>query len=309
VAPTDLVTLSSFLGFAPQHIFYLVELADQMYFEFEIEKSAGGKRQISAPKTELKGVQVAILEKILRNQPVSDRAFAYVKGRSVVQATQELSGHKAVLHLDIENFFPTITRKRVFGFFRSIGYNNATSHILSRLCTLNGVVCQGAPTSPALSNLIFRKADKQLASVAHTFKISYIRYSDDLFFYADRNFRYERIANITNSILIENSFTLNEAKTKYHRRNSPRYTLGLQTVGKRPELSRKAKRNYRAAFFKASNALKWGAENLPQLSGMAEWYKAIYGRDDQYRDYARIIRNVRSIKLHEAFVIGSSPTT
>lgn len=302
MAPTDLVSLGAFLGFAPQHLFYLVELADEMYFEFEIRKASGGKRKISAPRSELKGVQRAILEKILEKIPVSDSSYAYVKGRSVVQAAEQISGHKAVLHLDIEDFFPTITQRRVLGFFKSIGYNSKVSYILSRLCTLNGALCQGAPSSPCLSNLIFRNADRQLTSLAHTFKLSYVRYSDDIFISADRNFRYPRVAEITAKILEENGFKLHPTKTRYHRRNSPRFTLGLQTMGKRPTLSRITKRMYRAAFFKASNNLKWGKENFHYLSGMAEWYRAVYGTDGQYRDYERIIRNVRSIKLHDVYI-------
>ena len=273
-----------------------------MYFEFEIKKSNGGTRKISAPRTELKGIQRAILDKILHKIPCSDSCFAYVKGRNAVDAARHLSGHKAVLHLDIKDFFPTITRKRVFGLFRTNGFNNNVSFILSKLSTLNEKLCQGAPTSPYISNLIFRKADRQLSSLAKTFKLEYIRYSDDLFFFADRNFRYLRVGELAQKIINENGFKLNSEKTKFHRRNSPRFTLGLQTSGKNPQFSRFQKRLYRAAFFKASSNLKWGKQNAPRLLGMAEWYKAIYGSNDQYQDFIRIIGNVRKIRLHDVYV-------
>lgn len=302
MAPTDLITLSEFLGFAPQHLFYMVELSDQMYFEFEIKKANGGRRKIAAPRTDLKGIQRAILEKILQKSACSEHCFAYVKGRSAVQAARQLCGHKAVLHLDLKDFFPTITRKRVFGLFRSKGYNSAVSFMLAKLCTQNGVLCQGAPTSPYISNLIFLKADGQLSSLAATFKIQYIRYSDDIFFFADRNFRYSRVAEVAEKIVVENGFTLNGAKTKYHRRNSPRFTLGLQTSAKVPQFSRLQKRTYRAAFFKASSNLKWGNQNYSRLLGMAEWHKAVYGADEKYQDFVRIIANVRNIKIHDVYV-------
>jgi hypothetical protein len=296
------VTLSAFLGFAPQHIFYLVELADQMYFEFKIPKANGKFRKISAPRTDLKGVQRAILEKILHAHEVHPASYAYVRERSVVQAAIKLSGHKAVLRLDIRDFFPTITEKRILGLFGSIGYNSTTAYILAKLCTFNGTLCQGAPTSPYLSNLIFRRADRQLTSLAKTFQLEYLRYSDDIYIYADRNFRYQRVADVARKIITENDFAVNDSKTQYHRRNSPRFTLGLQTMGRHPQLSRFTKRANRAAFHKASISLNWGSENLNQLTGMAEWHKAIYGRDSLYRDYVRVIRNVRSLKLHEAYV-------
>jgi RNA-directed DNA polymerase len=302
VAPTDLVSLSKFLGFAPQHLFYVVELADKMYFQFKIEKASGGKRTIHAPRTELKGVQRAILKKILENVSCNDACFAYVRGRNVVQAARKISGHKAVLRLDVKNFFPTITQKRVFGLFKSQGFNSTVSFILSKLCTRNGELCQGAPTSPSISNLIFRNADEQLTSLATTFKLEYIRYSDDMFFFADRNFRYPRIAEVVEKIVKANGFELNAKKTKFHRRGSPRFTLGLQTSGRDPRFSRFQKRLYRAAFFKASSNLKWGHQNVQRLVGMAQWYKAIYGPDELYQDYTRIIGNVLNMKIHDVYV-------
>lgn len=300
--PNNLETLSEYLGFAPQHLFYLIEIADDLYFEFEIKKANGGVRKIAAPRTELKGVQKAILRKILEKEACDENCYAYVRGRNVVQAAHRLSGHRATLHLDIQDFFPTVTQKRVFGLFRSLHFNSAVSFMLARLCTQKGILCQGAPTSPYLSNLIFRRADRQLSSLAETFKIQYLRYSDDIFFFADRNFRYSRVAAVVEKVVNENGFVLNAKKTKYHRRNSPRFTLGLQTVAKKPQFSRQQRKGYRSAFYKASSNLKWGAQNISKLSGMAEWYRAVYGSDEKYQDFMRIISNVRNIKIHDAYV-------
>lgn len=302
MAPTNLETLSTFLGFAPQHLFFLTKFSDRLYFEFRIPKSNGSERIIRAPRSELKGVQREILKKILEKESVSESCFAYVKKRSVVQAATALSGHKAVLHLDIKDFFPTIDRRRVFGLYRSLGYNNKVSYILSRLCTADNQLCQGAPTSPYLSNLIFRRADRQIASACAKFKLSYVRYSDDLFICGIRDFRYERLAEIVANIVNENGFAIQPSKTRYFRRNSHRYTLGLQTTGKKAQLPREVRRNYRAAFHKASRNLKWGQENLSVLSGMAEWYRSVCGGDNQYRDYKRVIANVRSLKLHDVYI-------
>jgi RNA-directed DNA polymerase len=304
VAPTNLATLSEFLGFAPQHLFYVIELADRMYFEFEIDKADGGKRKIAAPRTELKGIQRAILSKVLEKIPFSDYCYAYVPGRSAIEAATRISGHKAVLHLDISDFFPTITRRRVFGLFASRGFNTSVSFMLAKLCTYRNHLCQGAPTSPCISNLIFYRADQQLRSLANTFKLEYIRYSDDIFIFAEQNFRYKRVAEIASKILKENGFKLNAAKTKYHRRNAPRYTLGLQTVGPTPRLARSSRRLYRSAFFKASRNLKWGQENESRLLGMASWYKAVHGNNQTYKDFIRILKNVQGIKFHEPYVLS-----
>ena len=302
--PKDLASLSGFLGFAPQHLFYLVQLSDRMYFDFEIKKANGGSRRISAPRTELKGVQKEILRKILEPIPVHDNCMAYVKHRGVIQAAKKISGHKAVLCVDITNFFPSITSKRVFGFFRRLGYNDKTSFLLTKLTTYRGRLCQGAPTSPYLSNLIFHQADRQLNGLASSWSISYVRYSDDIFFYAPKNFRHKKFLNIIEEIIRQNGFSLNKKKTKYFRRNSPRYTLGLQTMGSAPQLSRSHKRVYRAAFYKASSNWTWARKNASRLSGMAEWYRLVYGPDEKYREFQAIIRNVSEIRFHEVYGIS-----
>ncbi len=59
---------------------------------------------------------------------------------------------------------------------------------------------------------------------------------------------------------------------------------------------------YRAAFFKASRNLKWARDNLDGLAGMAEWHRAIYGQDEIFLEYKKIIEIVRQVKLHHRYV-------
>src|SRR6185437_11966429 len=119
----------------------------------------------------------------------------------------------------------------------------------------------------------------------------YLRYSDDLYFVGPREFRYKIVLDTIRRIVLESGFELNNRKTKYFRTGTPRFTLGLQTVGPNPEFSRRQKRVYRAAFFNAAHRLSWGRENLAQLKGMAEWYRSVYSSDETYREYQNIIRN------------------
>jgi len=296
-----LIELSQFLGFAPQHIFYLAQGSDRLYFRFSIPKSNGGERKIVAPRQELKGVQKVILEKLLADIPVSSHCAAYVKGKSVVDAARQITGGKAVLNMDIKDFFPSISARRIFGLFRSYHFSTTSSYILTQLTTYKGALAQGAPTSPYLSNLIFQQADIRLAGLAEMWSLSYLRYSDDLYLFGPRDFRHKILLEPVRRIIRESGFELNTRKTKYFRCGTPRFTLGLQTAGSKPEFSRHQKRLYRAAFFNASHRLSWGRENLSQLRGMAEWHKSVYGADETYREYQNIIRNIQSLRLHDVY--------
>lgn len=302
----DLESTSFYLGFAPQHIFYLVQNANDMYFECSLPKrsSPDERRIINIPISELKGVQKVILARILENIEPNSSAFAYIKGKSVVSAARNLCGKsKSVLKIDLRNFFPSINERRVFGLFRSIGFNSKVSYIFTKLTTYNGALCQGAPTSPAISNLICRKLDETLTALSRKWELQYIRYSDDIFLYKTGNFNYRQLIETCTTILQEHSFELNRNKSKYMPAGKPRFTLGLTTHGRHPQIPKKTRRHYRAAFYKASTNLSWATEHLPQLSGMAEWHKSVYGSDETYHNYRRTIQNVQNLRLHDTYIV------
>ena len=304
-ACTDLISLSKYLGLAPQHLFYLIALSDELYTEIKIPKKTKRRRYRKnyIPNLELKGAQRSILKEILSQIEVSRYAHAYVKGKSIVGAAQALAGRQSVLKFDIKDFFPSISSSRVYGLFRALRFNERVSWMLMRLCTYDDSLCQGAPTSPYISNLICRRLDRNLFDLANSWGLSYLRYSDDLYFYGAKNFRYKMFKNYVRPIIRENGFQLNARKTRYHPIGQPRFTLGLTTHHEKPELPRDTKRKYRAAFFRASRDLKWAGEHVDELSGMGEWYRAVYGKDETYQDYRRIIENVRLLTFHERYAI------
>lgn len=303
---TDLESISRFLGFAPQHLHYLVGNRDNLYFDIEIPKRSDptAMRQISIPVSELKGVQKVILANVLEGVKPSEAAYAYLKGKSVVSAATKLCGQtKSILKMDLRNFFPSITERRVYGLFRSLGFNNTATYIFTKLTTYDGGLCQGAPTSPHISNLICRKLDQQLSALTESWELQYLRYSDDIFFYRGDNFDHRDFRTVATRIIREHSFQVNRRKTRYYPKGKPRYTLGLATHGNRPQIPRKVRHKYRAAFYKAATNITWAKEELPKLSGMAEWYKCVYGADDTYADYCKVIRNVKNLMLHETYMV------
>jgi RNA-directed DNA polymerase len=174
------------------------------YYRFTISKRTGGERVILAPKAELKAIQQQILNEILARVPVHSQAHGFVNGRSIVTNATPHIGQAYVLNLDLKDFFPTITYARVCGLFSSLGYPLYVARELAFLCTtddrqletrlidnkktklyvshdINRLV-QGAPTSPAISNLIARRLDARLYGLARSMGFTYTRYADDLTF-------------------------------------------------------------------------------------------------------------------------------
>ncbi|MGE0667683.1 MAG: reverse transcriptase domain-containing protein [Sphingomonadales bacterium] len=293
------------MGYAPQNLIYLTSQSDDLYSEISIKKRSSDKlRKICIPSRELMGVQKSILNELVCHHPVSAFAYAYVRGKSAVDAAKRISGGGALLRLDVANFFPSISMHRVYGLFRSLGYNKKVSYILSELTTYKGSLCQGAPTSPYISNLVCVGLDKYLSKKASYWGLKYLRYSDDMYFYGERDFKHKIFSDQVAVILRNSSFRLNNSKTKYFPLGQQRVILGLNILGKDPEFTRETRRKYRAAFHNAARNISWARDNMNKLRGMAGWYKLIYGEDQNYREYRTIIMNVALIKMHEPYLVG-----
>lgn len=299
----DLESISSFLGFAPQHIYYLVENPSRFYVSIEIPKNSdpGTFRKLNIPSSELKGVQRSIHRKILSGIGISRNVHSYVKGKSILSAARQFCPGRAVLKIDIKDFFPSISFKRVLGLYRSFGFNNASSYILSRLTTLDDGLAQGAPSSPMLSNLIVRGLDARLGCLVQKWEMGYVRYSDDLFFHKEKNFNHPRLAEIVNGIISDSGFTANEEKKKYHPKGLPRVTLGVLTHGDKPKIPGPQRRLYRTLFFRASRDIHWAYSKREYLRGVLEWYKCVHGNDDKYIQYRATLDNIERLRFHYAY--------
>ncbi|MCL4522802.1 MAG: reverse transcriptase family protein [Acidobacteria bacterium] len=135
------------------------------YTQFSIPKRHGGSREIAAPSDDLKALQRRVLRKLIRPLPVHPAATGFVRGRSIVHNARPHSGKGVVINLDLRDFFPSISSERVQQAFRALGWDRDASRILMNICCHDRHLPQGAPTSPALSNLICRKLDARLAAL------------------------------------------------------------------------------------------------------------------------------------------------
>jgi retron-type reverse transcriptase len=175
---------------------------DGPYTRFTIPKRDGSERTICAPKTQLRWVQRHILEKVLSPIPAHDAAHGFIPGRSTVTNATPHLGAKVLVKFDLRDFFPTIGYYRVVGLFARLGYSvddarfsssdgsRRIAATLARLCCYTpdphawhlGHCPQGAPTSPAISNLVCRRMDSRLSGLAKRNGGVYTRYADDLTF-------------------------------------------------------------------------------------------------------------------------------
>jgi hypothetical protein len=152
------------------------------YRPFSIAKHDGRERRILAPSPALKELQRRLLHNYLATLPVHPAATAFVSNASIVTNAQRHAGQALIATLDLADFFESTSADRVRTFFLKQGWRGQALGCLMRLCVYKNGLPQGAPTSPALSNLVNLDLDKALHMLAHRSGAIYTRYGDDLTF-------------------------------------------------------------------------------------------------------------------------------
>ena len=120
----------------------------------------------------------------VRRLPVHGAAHGFLPGRSTLSNAVIHANPKLVLKMDVKDFFPTVTWRRVKGLFRKAGYREQVATLLAMICTEApreivehdgktffvslGPRClpQGAPTSPGLTNVLCLRMDQRIAGLA-----------------------------------------------------------------------------------------------------------------------------------------------
>lgn len=136
------------------------------YSEFTIAKRSGAPRRILAPSPELKAVQRRILRRLLPGLISHPAAHGFERWHSIVSNALPHVGQPAILCMDIRNFFEATSAKRINNYFYRLGWDKDASNLLERLCTYDGSLPPGAPTSPRLSNLVNYRLDARLTALA-----------------------------------------------------------------------------------------------------------------------------------------------
>lgn len=219
------------------------------YHRFAIAKKRGGTRTIDAPSPELKRIQRIILRRLLARLTPHNATTAYRKGRSIVSNALPHVGKAVVIKMDIVEFFPSTTAERVDYYFRRIGWDAEAAALLTRLTTLDGGLPQGAPTSPALSNLVNQIMDARIQRIVDHRKGSYTRYADDITvsFPADYPRRVRGVMQGIKAIARSFGYRIHvKQKLRVLRRHQQQRVTGL-VVNDRLNLTRKKRRQLRAA--------------------------------------------------------------
>ncbi|WP_028302093.1 reverse transcriptase family protein [Oceanospirillum beijerinckii] len=254
---------------------------DKPYRFFKIRKkgknSNDKRRVICIPEPRLLSVQQYINEEILSKIPSHECAMAYSKGKGVYDAAELHCGCRWLIRIDLKDFFDSISERQVYYVFNKLGYPKLLSLELARICTrvyprfiypsekskwisnrskdsgiasytcsgnMLGSLPQGAPTSPALSNLVCKSLDGDLLLFSEQHGFLYNRYSDDLYLSTTSDLSRKDIRCFLLSVyglLNKREFQVNKNKTVISGPKTKKLVLGLNVDKEYPKVRREVK--------------------------------------------------------------------
>jgi len=295
------------LGVSERHLRFLGANSHENYRIFELRKKSGGARTIHAPKMQIKSVQQFILDHVLDEEENSAAVHSFLRKsptetRNAVSNATVHKGQSFVASIDIKDYFSSVRHTAVLDLFNSLEkviFSENAASLLTDLCTLKGPdrerlgIPQGAPTSPAISNLILADFDRPMLEASDELEVNYSRYADDLTFSGE--FRRSTLfaMSIAKKRLQELGFQLAPKKTRVLSHRSQQRVTGA-VVNEMVLPPRKLRREVRAFFHRSRR--DWTslgpAERMRRLQVMQVYVSYFNMFDDYPSSHIAQMRNI-----------------
>jgi len=245
---------------------------DRTYARYLLPKQSGGTRTISVPNPIVKIIQRSILDRLLNDLGAHECAYGFVPRRSIKDNALIHVGRKVVANIDIQNCFPSVRWQLVFGALRrdlAHRLSPGTISLLVDICTAEGGLPIGAPTSPALLNRVLLRTDQILVAAADKLGSRYTRYADDLTFSGDHSSVH--LLGIAKRTLSQIGLQIDPGKTSIYRPGRRQIVTGL-VVNEKVNIPRRLRRRMRAAVHAVENG------RVPHWNNAPESVESLRGR-------------------------------
>ena len=262
------------------YITKLSNTASFCYKTYVVPKRNGkGNREIHHPSRELKSLQRWLLYNVIAEWPVHTSATAYKKGSGILYNASLHGASNYLLRIDLRGFFPSITWHDVIRYSEArsadIGWDEEDRLLFVKIVCRRKRLTIGAPTSPALSNVVCYDLDGVLASLAMKEDVIYSRYADDMFFSTERRDVLGKLAvevvKTVEGVALPANLKVNHEKTRHLSRRGRRIVTGI-VLGSGGELSigRGRKRYIRSLIHRYDDLEPKQREHLAGLLAFAK---------------------------------------
>lgn len=271
-----------------------------LYETFYIPKKSGGLRRIDAPTQPLMDAlrRLKTIFEVDFGALYHTAAFAYVKGRCAVDAVKrhQANESKWFAKLDLHNFFGSTTLdfvmrqfSMVFPFCVIVKYEKGRQELEKalELAFLDGVLPQGTPISPLITNIMMIPVDYTLSKQLRDHQkqsFVYTRYADDFTISSRYQFSAPELEQLVIRTLKEfhAPFSLNRNKTRYGSSSGQNWNLGVMlNKDNQITVGYKKKRQFQAMLssyvMDRKNGVRWELSDIQAMDGLRNYYRMVEG--------------------------------
>ena len=313
---TSLKGLSIFWHIPHSQLSYYAYKADKsaLYKIFDLPRRNGKMRRIEVPVPTLKFIQRIIHESLTRIHMPHPAVHGFRAYRSIVTNAKQHLRSQYVLNIDLADFFPSITRKRIYGRLVAAPYSldrKVANPIAALSTNAFSRLPQGSPSSPVIANMVAAELDSDLARLCAKQYCRYTRYADDITISTSRTVMSPHIARYPNArgtgqviigdlltdVIEKHGFRLNPRKSRLQSYWTRQTCTGLVVNGDRVSVPRSYMRRLRslvdhwhkngwadAAFVLHSEEnrplLDYREALLNHVLGRINYIRMVRGRDD-----------------------------
>ena len=119
-----------------------------------IENGVALTRPINAPVNKLKYTQSQLLKNVLYKLKIPEYFFGGIKKKDAVLNARHHQGNKYFFLTDLKDFYPSVHYTSVEKALRKEGFYPDVAKLITRICTKEGAIPQGCPTSSFLASLV-----------------------------------------------------------------------------------------------------------------------------------------------------------
>lgn len=313
IQPLDISRLKSIelalllIQASPELVYDIIHNPQNHYHQLYVKRrrSSGMGRivyRVSLDARRLHRTIALLLESYNRDLPPHVQGFR--KGYSVVTNAQLHCEKPEVVVADIQDFFGSISTRRVQSLFQCLGAEYQPALMLARLCTLHEKLPQGGRASPAIANLVADDLDKLI--LGNYPNLVYSRYADNITLSGDGCPTYDELEYCFRQC----DFTLKPSSYRLIRSGSGQYVTGLNVDLEQPRAPRRVRRNIERALHVS---VKYSIEEY--LYSVDKFYPSP-ARVDGFKasllglisSYGAVDKSLRKAWLNRFLSIQSKPT-
>lgn len=257
--------LAHVIGIEEKTIISLLgETYSTLYRKYYLPKKNGGNRLILEPIEPLKEVQKAMIP-LFNKIEVSAITHSGI-GRNIRTNAEPHILSKSMIGLDLKDAYGSASFSQYLYYFPkpwNYDFSKETIKLIQGLVDYQNYhtkggrsfLPQGAPTSPAVFNLVCRVMDEKLAKFAKSVGGVVTRYADNITFSVEKKRIDYAVINAVERIATSTCFKINKDKTRIindgNREGKPLRLPGVNIIGQNICLPRSTKRLLRLKDFMA----------------------------------------------------------